>query len=226
MLTMDLAPDMVTLIGPMNGTLQNGATIIPEWQVRRPIPGLKGDIWTLVVVFTPLTTALMVSASLSRLTHWGQVTHICVGILTIIGSNNYYYLNHCWNIVNCTLGTAVFVNGCQAETIFNNQWQRSGTIAPPRRFYFGCLGVDLKQACVAMDQMAIWYTAMSACDIWQIYVNMATHKLWTLRQRFVCVCVCVCVGGGGGGGGWGGGGHLIFHWKVQDWCEMDSTASL
>ena len=28
------------------------------------------------------------SLSLSELTHWGQVTHICVGNLTIIGSDN------------------------------------------------------------------------------------------------------------------------------------------
>ena len=41
------------------------------------------------------------------LTHWGRVTHIYVGILTNIGSDNYYYnnyyLNQCWNIVNWTL---------------------------------------------------------------------------------------------------------------------------
>ena len=37
-------------------------------------------------------------------THWGRVTHICVGNLTIIGSDNgsapSHYLNQCWNIVN------------------------------------------------------------------------------------------------------------------------------
>ena len=41
------------------------------------------------------------------LTHWGRVTHICVGNLTIIGSDNglspSHYLNQCWNIVNWTL---------------------------------------------------------------------------------------------------------------------------
>ena len=35
------------------------------------------------------------------LTHWGWVTHICVGKLANIGSDN--YLNQCWNIVNWPL---------------------------------------------------------------------------------------------------------------------------
>ena len=43
---------------------------------------------------------------LHQLTHWGRVTHICVGYLTIIGSDNSlspsHYLNQCWNIVNWT----------------------------------------------------------------------------------------------------------------------------
>ena len=40
------------------------------------------------------------------LTHWRQVTHICISRLTIIGSDNglspSHYLNQCWNIVNLT----------------------------------------------------------------------------------------------------------------------------
>ena len=45
------------------------------------------------------------------LNHWGRVTHICVGKLTIIGSDNglspgrCQAINQCWNIVNWTLGT-------------------------------------------------------------------------------------------------------------------------
>ena len=47
------------------------------------------------------------------LTHWGRVMHICIGKLTIIGSDNglsvtwmapSHYLNQGWNIVNWTLG--------------------------------------------------------------------------------------------------------------------------
>ena len=44
------------------------------------------------------------------LAHSGQVMHICVGNLTIIGSDNArsapsHYLNQCWNIANWPLGT-------------------------------------------------------------------------------------------------------------------------
>ena len=39
--------------------------------------------------------------------HWGRVTHICGGNLTIIASDNglapSHYLNQCWNIVDWTL---------------------------------------------------------------------------------------------------------------------------
>ena len=47
-----------------------------------------------------------------KLTHWARVMHICVGNLTIIGSDNglstgrcqlRHYLNQCWNIVHWTL---------------------------------------------------------------------------------------------------------------------------
>ena len=44
-----------------------------------------------------------------QLSHWGWVVHICVGNLTIIGSDSGLaltrrrYLNKCWNIVNVTL---------------------------------------------------------------------------------------------------------------------------
>ena len=37
----------------------------------------------------------------SILTHWGRVTHICVGNQTIIGWDN--ALNQCWDIINWTL---------------------------------------------------------------------------------------------------------------------------
>ena len=49
------------------------------------------------------------------LTHWGRVTHICVGKLTIIGSDNYL---HCWNIVNWTLRNKLQWNFNQNSNIF------------------------------------------------------------------------------------------------------------
>ena len=49
---------------------------------------------------------LLVNLCVSTLIDWGRVTRICVGNLTIIGSDNClpcHYLNRCWNIVNWTL---------------------------------------------------------------------------------------------------------------------------
>ena len=48
------------------------------------------------------------------LTHLGRVTHICVGKLTIIGSDN---LNQCWNVVNWTLGNKLQWNFNQNSNI-------------------------------------------------------------------------------------------------------------
>ena len=56
----------------------------------------------------------------SALTHWGQVTHICISKLTIIGSDNgmmapSHYLKQRWNIVNLNLANKV-------KWIFNWIW--------------------------------------------------------------------------------------------------------
>ena len=64
------------------------------------------------------------------LTHWGRVTHICVGNLTIIGSDNglivawtapSHYLNQCWNIVNWTLRNKLQWNFNRNSNIFIQQ---------------------------------------------------------------------------------------------------------
>ena len=56
------------------------------------------------------------------LTHWGRVTHICGGNLTIIGSDNglspSHYLNHCWNIVNWTPRNKLHWNFNRNSNIF------------------------------------------------------------------------------------------------------------
>ena len=54
------------------------------------------------------------------LTHWGQVTHICVGNLTIIGSDNgpSHFMNQCWNIVNWTLRNKLQWNLNRNSNIF------------------------------------------------------------------------------------------------------------
>ena len=61
------------------------------------------------------------------LTHWGRVTHICVGKLTSIGSDNglssgrpapSHYLNQCWNIVNLNLRNKLQWNPRRNSFIF------------------------------------------------------------------------------------------------------------
>ena len=60
-----------------------------------------------------------------HLTHWGRVMHICIGNLTIIGSDNglahsrrQAYLNQCWNILNWTLRNKLQWNFKQNLYIF------------------------------------------------------------------------------------------------------------
>ena len=60
------------------------------------------------------------------LTHSGRVTHICVGNLTIIGSDNdlsplsapSHYLKRCWNIVNWTFRNELQWNFNRNSNIF------------------------------------------------------------------------------------------------------------
>ena len=65
----------------------------------------------------------MIRQQAITLTHWGRVTHICVGKLTIIGSDNgwsapSHYLNQCWNIVNSNLRNKLQWNPRQNSFIF------------------------------------------------------------------------------------------------------------
>ena len=64
-----------------------------------------------------------------NITHWGRVTHICVGNLTIIGSDNglspgrrqaiiWSILNQCWIIVNWTLRNKLQWNFNRNSDIF------------------------------------------------------------------------------------------------------------
>ena len=61
---------------------------------------------------------------MKHLTHWGRVTHICVGKLTIIGSALVawtapsHYLNQCSNIVDWTLRNKLQWNLCRNSNIF------------------------------------------------------------------------------------------------------------
>ena len=82
---------------------------------HKPIQGFLNSDAELCSIPWCLMNSMLTKQSHCRwLTHWGRVTYICVGELTIIGSDNglsrgrrqaiSHYLNHCWNIVNWTLG--------------------------------------------------------------------------------------------------------------------------
>ena len=80
------------------------------------------------------------------LTHWGRVTHICVGEQTIIGSDNGFnwqvpshYLNQCWNIVIWILGNKLQSNLNRNLYIFiqenafeNAVWKMVATLSRPQ----------------------------------------------------------------------------------------------
>ena len=80
------------------------------------------------------------------LTHWGRVTHVCVGNLTIIGSDNglspggrSHNLNQCWNIVNWTPRNNLLWNVNRNSYIFihenqfeNVVWKMAAILSLPQ----------------------------------------------------------------------------------------------
>ena len=73
------------------------------------------------------------------LTHWGRVTHIFVGNLTIIGSDNGLALNQCWNIVNWTLRNKLQWNSnwnciifIQENALENVVWEMASILSRPQ----------------------------------------------------------------------------------------------
>ena len=94
-----------------------------------------------------------------------------LGFRAMIASLSLYQWYHI-TVSHKDVHTAIFVNGCPAETVYYKKWKSSGTIANYQWFTFGSVRGS-SPAHVAMDEVAIWYTAMSADDIWQLYVNSA-----------------------------------------------------
>ena len=81
----------------------------------------------LIIRYLCISSAIyMCNWTVFLLTHWGQVMHICVSKLTIIGSDNglspgrrqAIYLNQCGNIVNWTLRNKLQWNFNQNSNIF------------------------------------------------------------------------------------------------------------
>ena len=81
-------------------------------EITYPLPNFNSfavEIWEWINTFILHFTGQVISYPCWDLTHWGQVTHLFVSKLRIIGSDNglsqapSHYLNQCWNIVNWNL---------------------------------------------------------------------------------------------------------------------------
>ena len=112
------------------------------------------------------------------LTHWGRVTHICVGKQTIIGSDNglspgrrqAFYLNQCRNIVNWNLGNKLqwkFIQNSNIfiqENAFENVVRKLVAILPQPQCVNG----------------ALWHSAE---------INIAAGVWWVWKLYFENYCI-------------------------------------
>ena len=67
--------------------------------IHSPLSSANREINTKFKITTALWTIKEIVTSVSTLTHWSQVTHICISILTIIGSDNGWSPGRCQAIV-------------------------------------------------------------------------------------------------------------------------------
>ena len=81
------------------------------------------------------------TGKMASLSHWGQVMHICIGNLTIIGSDKGLSpaRHQCWLIVNWTLGNKFLLNFHQNTMIFiqentlkNGIWKMASILCWPQ----------------------------------------------------------------------------------------------
>ena len=209
--SMDLAPDNTTFIGPLNGTLQGGASAIPGVTGTAFYSGADGGYIDLGIrpvggclhypddCSNGISIALWLKifelpapGTLGILLHNGGCLSSSTGYCfflrhdglgfsaryelpaskTMIANLSLYQWYHI-TVSHKDTHTAIFVNGCPAETTYHSKWERSGTFANiQRRFTLGSLRSS-SPAHVAMDEIAIWYTTLSTDDIWQLHVNSA-----------------------------------------------------
>ena len=206
--SMDLALDNTNFIGPLNGTLQGGASVISGVAGTVFYSGAGGGYLDLGVrpvggclhypddCSNAISIALWLKIfelpapeKLAVLMHNGGCLYASTGYCLFLRHNGLSFTTrnevpgframianlplYQWYHVTVShkdAHTAIFVNGCPAETIYYNTWKRSGIIANYQRFTFGNMRGS-SPAHVAIDEVAIWYTAMSADDIWLLYVN-------------------------------------------------------
>ena len=123
----------------------------------------------------------------TALTHWGQVTHICVSKLIIIDSDNglsNHYLNKCWNIVNWAFwnllqwhlnrNSYIFI---WEKCIWNVKWPPSGlslymSNINLAKYWLSMATLSLQSFLNSMQSTA----ALQLCFVQ--YSKMARHLKW------------------------------------------------
>ena len=91
------------------------------------------------------------SSGFILITHWGRVTHMFVGNLTIAWSAPSHYLNQCWNIVNWTIRNKFQLNCYRNWKIFSQEnafenvvWKMAAIMSRPQcvNFKVTCQNYD------------------------------------------------------------------------------------
>ena len=211
---MNLASGTNLLIGPRNGTLQSGASVIPGVIGTAFYTGTSGGyldlghnsatgcgrspgdcpygtsiaFWLKIYELpAPNSSVVMIDQGGC----WPDSVGYCLFLeddglgftarddflgftekIAILPLHQWYYVTVSYKDNH----TAIYVNGCPAETIYSDQWERSVSVTRMPRLTFGSLGGGLNPAHVALDEVVIWHRALSAGYIWHLYVNDATQS--------------------------------------------------
>ena len=131
-------------------------------------PTRRAISWNQRFARTPDLMAQHLAPGQAMLTHWGGVTHICVGNLTIIGSDN-------------------GLSPGRRQAII---WTNAGIVL------IGPLGTQI--SLILMEILTFSFKKMHlklwSGKCWPFCLGLnELSALWHLAGTLVCVCVCVCV---------------------------------
>ena len=174
-------------LSPISKALAGGESISDRW-----IPLTKGQQRRKQLhVFTqPWTNGVPTSRPL--LTHWGRVTHIWVGNVTIIGSDNglspgrrqIHYLNQCWYSVNWTLRNKLQWNFNWNSNIFIRENALQNVV---------CKMASILPRPQCVKKVCIIASTPHACYVIGSYHNAFTVKSawrWLMAGRFWRQLIC------------------------------------
>ena len=111
-------------------------------------------------------------STLVQLTHWGRVIHICVGKLTIIGSDNGLLSGQCQAIIWINAGILLIgpLGTNFSEILFRIQiflFKKMCLKMPSAKWHPFCLGLNVLMACcrMALPELLLTYQTMRYCGI-------------------------------------------------------------